>query len=338
MSWGRIRGHAAARQMFQTAVERGRLGQAYFLVGPEGIGKALFARQLSKALLCEKPRGVLIACERCPACQQVEAGTHPDLLTLSTPEDKHELPVDVMRDFCAQLSRTPVRGGRKIGIVLDADEFNLESANSFLKTLEEPSPGVFLLLVATSTDRQLPTILSRCQIVRLNPLTAEELSAVLIEQGVTDQKQRDRLVKLSGGSVSRAIALNDDAIWQVREELISGITALRPDFTHLAGLWLQFVEGAGKETAAQRNRSSVVIGFLIDSLRQSLRYALGSVVTGIDSEDERRLKPFAQRLGPGRLIDLIDKCLEADLRVERRAQLILVIESVLKQFTKPVRD
>src|SRR3984957_406917 len=259
MSWDRIRGHAAARQMFQTAVDRGRLGQAYFLVGPEGIGKALFARQLSKALLCEKPRGVLIACERCPACRQVEAGTHPDLLTLSTPEDKHELPVDVMRDFCAQLSRTPVRGGRKIGIVLDADEFNLESANSFLKTLEEPSPGVFLLLVATSTDRQLQTILSRCQIVRFNPLTSEELSAVLVEQGITEQRQRDRLVKLSGGSVSRAIALNDDAIWQVRDELISGITAPRPDFTHLAGLWSRFVEGAGKETAAQRNRASVVI-------------------------------------------------------------------------------
>jgi DNA polymerase-3 subunit delta' len=337
MSWDRIRGHDAARQMFQTAVERGRLGQSYFLVGPEGVGKSLFARQLAKALLCERPRGSLIACERCPSCHQVEAGTHPDLITLSTPEDKHELPVDEMRDFCAQLARTPVRGGRKVGIVLDADEFNLESANSFLKSLEEPPPGVFLLLIATSTDRQLPTILSRCQIVRFNPLTAEELSAVLVGQGVLDKSQRDRLVKLSGGSVSRAVALNDDAIWDVREKLISGITAVRPDFTQLAAVWSSFVEGAGKETAAQRNRASVVIGFLIDALRQSLRYALGTTLEATGPEDERRLIAFAQRLGPDRLIELIEKCLEADLRVERRAQLILVIESVLEQFTKPVR-
>jgi DNA polymerase-3 subunit delta' len=337
MSWDRIRGHDAARQMLQTAMERGRLGQAYFLVGPEGIGKSLFARQLSKALLCERPRGLLIACERCPSCHQVEAETHPDLLRLSTPEDKHELPVEEMRDFCAQLSRTPVRGGRKVGIVFDADEFNLESANSFLKSLEEPPPGVILLLIATSTDRQLPTVLSRCQIVRFNPLSAEELSAVLVEQGVIDKRQRDRLVKLSGGSVSRAVALNDDAIWEVREQLISGITATRPDFTQLAGMWLSFVEGAGKETAAQRNRASVVIAFLIDALRQSLRYALGATLDDNEPEDERRLKPFSQRLGASRLIELIEKCLEADLRVERRAQLILVIESVLEQFTKPVR-
>jgi DNA polymerase-3 subunit delta' len=242
-----------------------------------------------------------------------------------------------MREFCLQLARTPVRGGRKVGIVLDADEFNLESANSFLKSLEEPPPGVILFLIATSTERQLPTILSRCQIVRFNALTAEELSAVLVDQGVVDKRQRDRLVKLSGGSVSRAVALNDDAIWEVREALISGITAGRPDFTQLAGVWSNFVEGAGKETAAQRNRASVVIAFLIDALRQSLRYALGASMEGIEPEDERRLKPFAQRIGPGRLIELIEKCLEADVRVERRAQLILVIESVLEQFVKPAR-
>lgn len=337
MSWDRIRGHAAARQTFQTAMERGRLGQAYFFVGPEGIGKALFARQLAKALLCERPRGSLTACERCPSCQQVEAGTHPDLLTLSTPEDKHELPVDEMREFCAQLARTPVRGGRKVGIVLDADEFNLESANSFLKTLEEPSTGVVLLLVATSTDRQLPTVLSRCQIVRFNPLPVEELTAILVEHGVVEKNQRDLLVKLAGGSVARAMALNDDAIWQVREELISGITAARPDFTRLTGVWQRFVEAAGKETSAQRSRASVVIGFLIDALRQSLRYALGSTPEADESEEQRRLKQFAARLGSDRLIELIEKCLEADFRVEKRAQLILVIEAVLEQFTKPVR-
>jgi DNA polymerase-3 subunit delta' len=337
MSWDRIRGHEAARQTFQSAVARGRLGQSYFLVGPEGIGKSLFARELAKALLCEKPHARLIACGQCPSCRQVAAGTHPDLLTLSTPEDKHELPIDEMREFCAQLARTPVRGGRKVAIVLDADEFNLESANCFLKSLEEPPPGVILLLIATSTGRQLPTILSRCHIVHFNPLTPEELSAVLTEQGVVDREKRDRLVKLAGGSVSRALALNDETIWTAREELIAGITSGKPDFTHLAGVWSRFVEAAGKETAAQRNRASVVIGFLIDALRCALRYAHGAAVAGADPLDEKRLRQFAQRMGSDRLLELIDKCVEADTRIERRVQLILVIEAVLDQFTRPVR-
>jgi DNA polymerase-3 subunit delta' len=334
MSWDRIRGHESARKRFQSALSHGRLGQSYFLVGPEGVGKQLFARELAQALLCEKPPSLLVACGHCPSCHQVEAGTHPDVLKVSTPEGKQELPIDEMRVFCAQLARTSVRGGRKIGIVLDADEFNEESANCFLKSLEEPPAGVILLLIATSTGRQLPTVLSRCQIVHFSPLTDEEISAVLIEQNIGDREKRDRLVKLAGGSVSRALALNDDTIWNAREELIAGVTSERPDFMQLAGMWLNLVEGAGKDSAAQRNRASVVIGFLIDVLRQALRFALGAQATGTTAVDERRIRVFAQRLGPDRLLELIDKCVEADSRVERRVQLILVIESVLEQFTR----
>jgi DNA polymerase-3 subunit delta' len=337
MSWDRIRGHVAARQMFQTAMQSGRLGQAYFLVGPEGVGKSLFAHELAKALLCERPPAPLTPCDSCKACQQVEVGTHPDVLILCTPEGKHELPVEEMREFCAQLARTPARGGWKIGIIEDVDEFNLESANSFLKSLEEPPPHTILFLIATSTDRQLPTILSRCQIVRFSPLSPVDLSSVLVEQGVDDPQLRSRLVKLSAGSVSRALALNDEAVWNVREELIAGITAERPDFVHLARMWSGFVEDAGKESAAQRSRASVAIGFLVDALRRALRLALGASVVGIDPADEQRLQPFAQRMGPDRLIELIEKCVEADFRVERRVQLILVIEAVLEQFTKPAR-
>src|SRR5262245_54874659 len=221
MSWDRVRGHAGAKETFAAAHARGRLGQAYLLVGPDGVGKRLFARELAKALLCEKPPAPLTASGACPACAQVEAGTHPDYLTLRTPEGKHELPVDEMREFCAQLSRKPVRGGRKVGVVEDADDFNAESANSFLKALEEPPPGVILLLIATGTDRQLPTILSRCQVVRFGPLSPADLAAVLEEQGIDDPARRERLVRLAGGSASRALALNDDAIWKVREELVA---------------------------------------------------------------------------------------------------------------------
>jgi DNA polymerase-3 subunit delta' len=334
MTWERIRGHAGPQQTFRAAFDRGRLGQSYLLVGPEGVGKRLFARELAKALLCERPPAPLTACDSCPGCAQVEAGTHPDFLTLRTPEGKHELPVSEMREFCAQLARKPARGSRRVGIIEDADDFNEESANSFLKTLEEPPPGALLLLIATGTDRQLPTILSRCQVVRFGPLAPADLSAVLAQQGVEDATRRERLARLAGGSVSRALALDDDDIWKVRQELISGVIADRPNFGRLAETWTKFMEDAGKDTAAQRTRVSVVLGFLVDALRQSLRLALGADAAGIDPAEEPRLRAFAQKLGPDRLLELIDRCVEADYRVERRVQLILVIESVLEQFTR----
>ena len=92
MSWDRIRGHDAARQTFQAAFARGRLGQAYLLVGPDGVGKRLFARELAKALLCEKPPAPLTACDHCPGVRQVEAETHPDFHTLRTPDGQARTP------------------------------------------------------------------------------------------------------------------------------------------------------------------------------------------------------------------------------------------------------
>ena len=130
------------------------------------------------------------------------------------------------------------------------------------------------------------------------------------------------------------MALNDDAIWKVREELVAGVLSERPNFSRLAETWEAFVMEAGKDTAAQRTRASVVVGFLVDALRQALRLALDASAAGIDPAEEPRLRAFATRLGPDRIVELIEKCVEADYRVERRVQLILVIESVLEQFIR----
>ena len=80
---------------------------------------------------------------------------------------------------------------------------------------------------------------------------------------------------------------------------------------------------------------SLVIRFLVEALRHALRLSLGAEVTGLDPAEAERLRAFADRLGPDRLLELIDRCVEADFHVERRVQLILVVESVLEQLTRP---
>jgi len=301
------------------------------------VGKRLFARELAKALLCEKPPSPLIACDHCPGCAQAEADTHPDLHGLRTPPGRHELPIEEMRDFCSRLSRKPSRGGRVVGIIEDADDFNAESANSFLKTLEEPPAGALLLLVATGTDRQLPTILSRCQIVRFSPLSTADVDAVLEEQGIEDRASRERLANLSGGSFARALALNDASVWRVRDELVMGVAAERPNFSRLAEAWQRFYEEAGKDTAQQRFRVSLIVRFLVEAFQQALRLTLGATAESISPNEKAKLRDLGRRLGPDRLLALIDHCIEADSRVERRVQLILVIESVLEQLIQPMR-
>jgi DNA polymerase-3 subunit delta' len=335
MSWDRIRGHDAVRRQFEAAVRGGRLGQAYLFVGAAGVGKRLFAAELAKALLCEGPPGPLNACDRCASCTLVEAGTHPDVFTARRPADKHELPIDVVREFAANLGLKPARGRRKVGILEDADDFNEESANCFLKTLEEPPPGSLLILLATSAETQLPTILSRCQVVKFRPLPPDVLRDILTSAGVTDAARIARLIRLAGGSAGQALALNDEALWTFRGALVGAVTAANPEPVSLAEKWSRFVEDAGKDSAAHRERASLVIRLLLDVLSQALRVSLGAEV---DTEDTERggLRSLADRLGPDGLTDLIEKCVEADYHVERRVQLVLVTELLVDYLTRPI--
>src|SRR5437868_3269773 len=114
MSWSSILGHQRQIDGFRQIVARQRLAHAYLFVGPSGIGKRLFARELAKALLCEEGRN-LEACGHCNSCLLVDAGTHPDLFTASRPEQKNEFIIEVMRDFCRNFSFKAARGKGKVG-------------------------------------------------------------------------------------------------------------------------------------------------------------------------------------------------------------------------------
>src|SRR5439155_24893285 len=225
MGWQRVRGHDAVVGRFTQTWQRGRLAHGYLFAGPPGVGKRLFAGELAKALLCEAPpAGRLEACDQCVACTLVDASTHPDLFTVGRPEESNEIPIEIMRELCRGFGLKSARGRGKVAILDDADDLNDASANCFLKTLEEPPPRSLFILVGTSMDRQLPTIVSRCQVVRFAPLSAEVMADLLKAHGAGDAQQVQRLVRLAGGSPGQALALADPALWQFRKVLLEGLS------------------------------------------------------------------------------------------------------------------
>ena len=238
MAWLKIEGHDEIVAQFRRALEENRLASTFLFVGPEGIGKRAFAVRLAQSLLCEKrDEKLLDPCGQCPACAQVLAGTHPDLIQISRPEGKSDIPVGILKgddkkpeypveqSLLFNLALRPFYGGRKVAIVDDADDLNPEGANCLLKTLEEPPPRSMLILISTSVDRQLPTIRSRAQIVRFKPLEPAIVARLLIEQGtVTDPEDARRLAAQSGGSVSRAAEMADPQLWQFRRELLNQLS------------------------------------------------------------------------------------------------------------------
>jgi len=336
MGWERIRGHDANVAKLQAAFARGRLAHAYLFVGPDGIGKRLFAEELTKAILCEHPPAALVACDRCPSCAQVSAKSHPDVTMAAKPDDKLELPVEVVRSFCMQLGLKPSRGSRKVAILEDADSFNDESANCFLKTLEEPPPGSVLILLANSTEQQLPTILSRVQILRFHPLTIPDLERVLTLHEIGDEAKIARLARISGGSVGVALSLADADLGEFRTVLLNAMIQTRPDSPALAEKWLRFTEEAGKDGAAQRGRTSAVLRVLMSQLQASLRLAFGNDVPDLDAEERGMLSVLARNAGAEGLLAMLEACVEAERLIDRRVQLALILEQLADKLC-PVR-
>ncbi len=330
MSWQRVRGHESLVEAFDRVVRRGRLAHAYLFTGPPGVGKRLFAEELAKALLCEAPPGArLEACDRCPSCLQVAADTHPDFFVAGRPEDSLELPIEVVRELCRSFALKPARGRGKVAILDDADDLNDAAANCFLKTLEEPPPRSVLILLGTSADLQLPTILSRCQVVRFAPLPEAVVADLLRAQGVEDAVLIERLARLSGGSPGQAMALADPALWEFRRTLLQGLTRSPCDSVGLAQAWTHFVEEAGKEAAGQRRRATLVLRLLIEFLHAALSLSVGATPSLAEPDDLRALQEFVKRVDSEQLLKLLDRCLEAEFQIDRRVQLVMVLEALM---------
>jgi DNA polymerase III subunit delta' len=322
MSWSEIRGHESIVAGFARAAERGRLAHAYLLVGPAGIGKRLFARQLAKTLLCEnQPSGKWDSCDECVACKLVEAGTHPDLFQVARPEEKHEFPIDTMLELCRDLSLKPARADRKIAILDDADDLNDESANSFLKTLEEPPPRSILILIGTNADCQLPTIHSRCQVIPFQPLDDKVVESILHASGEIDAAEIPRLTRQCGGSVSLARELADPGIWTMRSQLLAAAADPHSDLLAVMKGWKATIEQAGKDTSLQRRKVILVIRLTIESLESALTGSLSD-------PDDAKLQQSLRALGRDRLVEMIERCLTAIEQIERRVQLVLAAEGV----------
>jgi DNA polymerase-3 subunit delta' len=336
LSWKRVRGHDALVQSFGRAVRRGRLAHAYLFAGPEGVGKHTFARELAKALLCEgRPPSddTFEGCDRCPACVQVEAGTHPDYYYAIRPPESHEFPIGLMRELCQGFALKSARGRGKVVVIDAADDLNEESANCFLKTLEEPPPRSVLILISSSLDRQLPTIVSRCQVIRFAPLPLPLVEEVLKARGGEEQESvppelLPRLVRLSGGSPGLALALADPALWEFRRTFLAGLTRAPLDTLALSQALVEFVEEP-KESAAQRNRARLVLRLLIDFLGDALALSQQGPARRTEAEDRPLLEALLARAGPDVLLAMLERCLEADRQVVRRVQLVLVLEGLL---------
>lgn len=345
MTVATIEGHDRVFERFRSTLARGRLASTFLFVGPPGVGKKRVALHIAQSLLCETYAGrQLEVCGHCPDCQMVQAGTHPDLFVIAKPADRAEIPVELFigdrehrmqAGLCHDISLKPFRGGRRIAIIDDADHLNEEGANCLLKTLEEPPPRSVLILIGTSEQKQLPTIRSRCQVVRFEPLATELVARLLVARGVVDSPDAARsLAELSGGSVQRGADLADDDLREFRLKLL-GLLAQGTFFAvDFAKDLHKFVESAGKESAVRRVRLRQLIGFAAQFYRELMCALAGKQPQGDPPLREAVARAVTRWRGDEETAAAaLDRCLLAESQNDANANFATLIECWLDDLS-----
>jgi len=242
------------------------------------------------------------------------------------PEDKAFIPLELLigqRDhrrregLCHKLSVKPSQGGRKIAVIDDADSLNAEGANALLKTLEEPPPRSVLILIGVSPAKQLPTIRSRCQLVRFQPLPQETVAELLLSKGliqVQDRQEALRLAQHGEGSLQRAMELADAELWSFRDALFGRLSEPQLKSVELAQTISALVDRAGKEAAIRRARLRQVVEFAAEFYRRKLRE---------NCDDPTVCEQASARL---------ERCLDAAAQIDRNANQTTLIETWLEDL------
>lgn len=309
------------RSQWQGMVERvaaGRLPHALLLAGPAGLGKAAFARQLAHALLCENPAEGLNPCDRCKSCLLFAAGTHPDLTEVGPEEGKSSIGINLIREMTQYLSLTGQYGRYRIAIISPAELLNVASANSLLKTLEEPGANTIIMLISHEPHKLLPTIRSRCQ--RVNFSIADRSEVVNWLRGQVDARfSAELLLDLTGNAPLRAVALAAGEQLAQRGQLWQDLVQLQTGKGSVQTVAEALVK-QGSKSALQ-----MIWSWLVDMIR----FRSGQAIALLNPDMRDDLRDLSQQAELSRLHGVTEKLMNALRLADTQVNQQLLLEDIL---------
>ncbi len=206
MSWD-ILGHEWAAQFLQQQLSHDAVRHAYLFTGPEGVGRRTLALQFSQALNCLNPPTDGEPCGACPICQRTARMEMADLSIVQSDPDNHTIKIEQIRELQHTLSLSPYQARYRVAVLLSFEEATTAAQNALLKTLEEPPPKVLLLLTANAMENLLPTIVSRCEVLRLRPIAIDQLAESLQTRWGIKGDEACELASLANGRPGYALYL-----------------------------------------------------------------------------------------------------------------------------------
>ncbi len=233
-------GNNRIKENIKRLVESKRVPHSLLFAGAEGIGKKQFALELAKAFVCHNPK-MGESCDVCSACRRADKFAFPKFddrdafkhvifsehsdVGLVIPFNKNIL-VDAIRELETEANFRPFEAEARFFLIDEADKMNESASNALLKTLEEPAPTTYLFLITSRPDALLPTIRSRCQIVRFTPIEAKQIENFLLATKKFSPADAELMSKLSKGSVGHALNTDLEKFRGQREAMLHVLESL----------------------------------------------------------------------------------------------------------------
>ncbi len=300
---------------------------AYLITGQNGMGKRTLAREIAKYLLCtenSKP------CGKCAACEQVQQGTHPDLLIvrpgyhissdLQTERGKNDILVDTIRELVTRVNEHAYEGKYRIAVIEHAEKMNASAQNALLKTLEEPPEKVLFLLLTDTPGSLLSTIVSRCRQIALHPWPQSTLKRVLAEHGYSGTRAAQAM-QMSGGSIGNALSMaGDEAFWERRKKVMEQFLNI-PDYSSIFGI--------ANEWKDAKDQGLELLDDLEDMVRTMLLCHIGQADLELIADYPRAFQKMTQEGENRSFLHLIDSIQSARKRRMSQVTWPAVLERLL---------
>ncbi len=331
-------GNRHAQSLLERAILTDQVSHAYLLTGPEGIGKVTLAQAFAAALLCQRrPPDSAEACGECLACRKIAHGNHPDLIMVSpllAPPDKRKsaINVDVIREVTRLASLAPYESAWRIFILPRIELITgisaLSTFNALLKTLEEPPPGVVILLTSAELDTVLPTMISRCQLIPMQPLSPEEIAQALESHWHVAPEEARRLSTLANGRIGWAIAAHEHPERrEQREELLrtlAGLTSATRDER------LKHAQTLASDTETARQTFDLWLLWW----RDVTLAANGATTLATTGEARAQAERQGRVLGPARAQGFLQALIAAQIALDQQGNPRLTMENTLLELPR----
>ncbi|KAF0107562.1 MAG: DNA polymerase III subunit delta' [Anaerolineaceae bacterium] len=329
-NWGLL-GHEWAVDMLRQHILHDSARHAYLFVGPPGVGRRTLALRFAQALTCPAPAAPAIPCGACRTCKQIEAMQYADLTVIQAEKEGGVLKVEQVREVQHSLALKPYQGKYRVALFLRFQEANANAANALLKTLEEAPAHAILILTADTTEQLLPTIVSRCEILRLRPLPVEAVEAALKGRGSGDAQSR-LLAHLSGGRPGAAFRMmGDPSALDFRNERLDDLQRLLSATRVEKFAFAEKLTNRKKE-AEERFRDTLLIW--LSFWRDVLVSASGSSAPLVNVDRAAQVESLAKQLGLAgarRMVETADKAVE---QLEKNVNARLLAEVTLLDLPK----